>query len=204
MNMLRLLLGALLALTLFAPAACSSGPEEAPTRGKLTQVSVSVFGWNAFVKATLIDREGRRTGWTVDRPIREIPGCRHEYGSDEGIPNEDAPEETTTRAPADTVPGGPQPTPMYHYFTIADSANVPGLIHEGGCELRLDPEVGGKVQLTVLANATSSGECKDTTSVWVKPGALSRWRLSWRTAGDRCIVKITRVATKRPAGKPGG
>lgn len=198
----RLALRALLALTLLAPAACSSGPAVAPARGKLTGVSVDVFGWNAFVKATLIDREGRRTGWSVDRPIREIPGCQHEYGSDEGIPNEDAPEDTTTRAPADTVPGGPQPTPMYHYFTIADSGNVPGLIHEGGCELRLDPEVGGKVQLILLANGSSSGECKDTTSVWVKPGVPSRWWLSWRSPGVKCIVKITRLTARRPSRQP--
>jgi hypothetical protein len=161
-------------------------------------VNLDVFGWNAFVKATLIDREGRRTGWNLDRPIHGIPGCLYEYGSEEGIPDEDAPEDTTTRAPADTVPGGPQPTPMYYYFTIADSANVPGLIHEGECELRLDPEVGGKVQLALLGNGVRFSECKDTTSVWVKPGVPSRWRLSWKVSGDSCVVRILSLAARRP------
>lgn len=195
--MSRLVVRSLLALSLIAPVACSSGVGGAPARGTLTRVNVSVFGWNAFVKATLIDHEGRRTGWNVDRPIREIPGCLHEYGSEEGIPNEDTPEDTTTRAPADTVPGGPQPTPMYHYFTIADSANVPGLIHEGECELRLDPDVGGKVQLTLMGDGVGLAECSDTTSVWTSRGAPSRWRLKWSAVGDKCGLNITRIVTRR-------
>jgi hypothetical protein len=200
--MCRLAARSLLVLTLVASVACSSGVGGAPERGRLARVNVDVFGWNAFVKATIIDREGRRTGWNVDRPIREIPGCLHEYGSEEGIPNEDAPEDTTSQAPADTVPGGPQPTPMYHYFTIADSADVPGLIHEGGCELRLDPEVGGKVQLALLANGAGLKECKDTTSVWAKPGIRTRWRLSWKTDGRKCYVSISQVTRERTTKRP--
>jgi hypothetical protein len=36
---------------------------------------------------------------------------------------------------------------MYHYFTIRDSAGVPGLLSETGCELRLDPVAAGRVWL---------------------------------------------------------
>ncbi len=189
----------LLALTLAAFAACSSEVGEAPTHGRLTRVSVNIFGWNTLIGATLTDREGRKCGWNVDRPIREIPGCLHDYGSEEGIPNEDGPEDTTTTAPTDTMPGGPQPTPMYHYFTIADSAQVPGLIHEGGCELRLDPEVSGKVQLTLMGNGAGLAECRDTTSVWVSRGAPSRWRLRWSERAGKCSVKIMREDGLKPS-----
>jgi len=188
---------ALLVLALVASVACSSGVRGATTRGRLTRVSVNVLGWNTLVKATLIDREGRRTGWSADRPVREIPGCLHEYGSEEGIPNDDAPEDTATPAPADTVPGGPLPTPMYHYFTIADSADVPGLIHEGGCELRLDADVDGKVQLTLTGNGTRLAECRDTTSVWMRRGVPSRWRLTWSAVAGKCGVKLERGSGPR-------
>src|SRR5207247_2094410 len=109
-------------------------------------------------------------GTWIGRSVR-IKGCLHEYGSDEGIPDETAetPEQTT---PGDTVPGG---TPMYHYFTIRDSADVLGLLHEGGCELRLDPVVGGKVHLTLFASGIGVRECADTTSVWVRPSVPSSW-----------------------------
>jgi len=189
----------LLALMLATTVAYSSGVGRAPTRARLTRVSVNVFGWNTVLGATLIDREGRRTGWNVDRPIREISGCLHEFGSEEGIPNNDAPGDTTSEAPADTVPGGPQPTPMYHYFTVADSADVLGLIHEGGCELRLDPEATGKVQLTLIGDGAGLAECRDTTSVWVKRGAPSRWRLRWSERAGKCNVSIARDALKPTA-----
>jgi hypothetical protein len=194
----------MLAIALMSVGACSSGYGGTPARGGLIEVQVDVFGWNdARIGATLIDRNGRRTGWNMDRPIREIAGCTHGYGSDVGIPDETAPVDTIEQTPADTVPGGPQPTPMYHYFTIRDSAETPGLIHQGGCELRLSPVVGGKVQLTLLASGIGVKECKDTTSVWVKAGVPSRWRLSWKPAGERCFVMISKMDATRPA-KPGG
>ena|SRR2546422_8605843 len=186
-----------LVIALMGVGACSSRYGDAPAQGSLSQVQVNVFGWNAYVGATLIDRNGRRTGWNVDRPIREIAGCTHGYGSDVGIPDATAPEDTLKQTPADTVPGGPQPTPMYHYFTIRDSAGIPGLLRQGGCELRLDPVVGGKVQLTLLATGMGFSECKDTTSVWVKPGLPSRLWLSWKPVGDKCLVRITRMASKQ-------
>jgi len=194
MSLVRRPVPRVLMLALFGAVACSSHFGGASAREGLTRVNVDVFGWDAYVRATLIDREGRRTGWNIDRPIREIPGCLHDYGSDVGIPDETAPADTTEEATADTVPGGPQPTPMYQYFTIADSAGVRGLIHQGGCELRLDPDVGGKVQLALVANGAGLKECKDTTSVWVKPGVPSRWWLSWKRSRDGCLVKITRIA----------
>jgi len=153
----------------------------------------------------LIDKTGRRTGWNVDRPIREIAGTIHGYGSEEGLPQEpgdsaDVHEPPTVQpAPSDTVPGGPQPTPMYHYFTIQDSAHAPSVLDQGGCELRLDPDVGGKVHLTLLASGIGFSECSDTTSVWVQRGVPSRWRLSWKSAGEKCVVKIARMAASKPA-----
>ena len=205
----------ILACALVGASACSPGYGGAPpASGSFTTVHVSVDAWNdARVGAVLIDRNGRRTGWKVDRPIREIAGCGHGYGSDEGIPDEWwVPEDTTAvvvpetlivNAPLDTVPG-PQPTPMYHYFDIQNDLITPvGLIDQGGCELRLDPVVGGKVQLGLSATGVGFNMCKDTTSVWVRPGVPLRWRLSWKAAGDKCTVKILRLHARRPA-KPVG
>ncbi len=141
----------------------------------------------------LIDRQGRRTGWNVDRPIRQIPGCLHGYGSEDGIPDEDAPEDTTTLSPADTVPGHPEPMPVSHYFSIQDSAGTPGLLREGGCELRLDPVADGHVTLAVTGTGTGFSECQDTTSVTVTTGVPSRWWVTWKPAKDKCVVRISRL-----------
>jgi hypothetical protein len=170
--------------------------------GKFSQVYVSIFGFgDARVGAVLIDRNGRRTGWNVDRPIRQIPGCVHGYGSEDGITDENAPEDTTELAPADTVPGHPEPTPVYHEFSIQDSAGTPGLLEEGGCELRLDPVAGGHVTLAVTGTVPGFNACQETTSVTVKPGVSSRWRLEWKATQSRCNVRVSRmlgsVPTKR-------
>ena len=138
----------------------------------------------------------------MDRPIREIKGCVHEYWSDEGIPDEtvpDTPEQTTA---ADTVPGS-QSMPIHHFFRIYNDVVTPvGLIDQGGCELQLDPVVDGKAQLALVATVIGLGRCSDTTSIWVKPGLPSRLWLSWKPAGDKCVVKISRMAlrqTRSPA-----
>ena len=48
---------------------------------------------------------------------------------------------------------------------------------------------------TLLGSGTALHECKDTTSVWVKPGLPSRWRLSWSARDDKCSL---RMALYRP------
>ena len=193
-----------LAIVLTSTGACSSGSSEPAGRGRMSEAQVNVFAWNdARVGATLIDRNGRRTGWNANRSVREIAGCTLESGSEEGIPDETAPDTLEETTPADTVPRGPQPTPMEHHFKIFNDAATPiGLIDQGGCELRLDPAVGGKVQLTLSASGIGLGGCKDTTSVWVKPGIPLRWWLSWKPAGDKCVVKIARMAATKAESPP--
>ena len=192
-----------LVCVVLSAGACASRPgRPARTSDGFSQVFVSIFGFNdARVGAVVIDREGRRTGWNVDRPIREIPGVGNGYGSEEGIPDEDAPADTAQLAPADTVPGHPEPTPMYYYFSIQDTAGM-GLLHEGGCELRLDPEVGGHVTLAVTGTGIGFGQCQDTTSVTVNPGAPSRWWLSWKATGDTCVVRIERAGARKATTRP--
>jgi hypothetical protein len=168
-------------------------------QAKLSEVEVSIYGvGEARVGPMLMDRKGRRTGWDVNHAIGEITGCAYGAGSEEGIPDEDAPEDTTQLAPADTVPGHREPTPIYHYFSITDSLGHPGLLSEGGCGLRLAPDVGGRAVLAVSGRLRSGAIlCKDTTSVTVKPGVSSVWWLSWKATGDSCVVKITRVEAER-------
>jgi len=186
-----------LACGLLSIGACTSrSSTPASTPGGLRQVYVSIFGFgDARVGAVLIDRAGRRTGWNVDRPIRQIPGVLNGYGSAEGIPDENAPEDTTTPAPADTVPGHPEPTPVYYYLSIQDSAETPGLHREGRCELRLDPVVGGCVTLAITG--TGFRQCQDTISVVVKQGVPSRWLISWKSSAAGCNVKISRMVVGR-------
>lgn len=164
-------------------------------------VSVDAFN-DARVRAVLVDRKGRRTGWNLDRPIREIPGVLNGYGTEEGIPDEDAPEDTTTLAPTDTVPGHPEPTPKYYYLSVQDSSGVPGLLHEDGCELRLDPVADGHVTLAITGTGVGFSQCQDTTSVTVRTGVPSRWRLSWSAVEGKCAVTIApilgRGSTKSP------
>lgn len=194
------LYGVLACVVLSVGSCASRSSAPASTPGTLLRVLVSISAFNeARVRAALIDREGRRTGWNVDRPIRQIPGVLNGYGTAEGIPDEDAPEDTSTLAAADTVPGHPEPTPKYYYLSIQDSAGTPGLLHAGMCELRLDPEVPGHVKLAITGSGIGMELCKDTTSVNVKPGVPSRWRLSWKASGDSCVVRIVSLAAKRPA-----
>src|SRR5438094_8808459 len=112
-----------LAVAVMSVGACSSGPGGTRESRKLIETDVNVLGWNdARVGATLIDRDGRRTGWNVDRPINQIAGCVYEAGSEE----ED--KENLNEASSDT-PRGPRPTPMEHHFTLANDLATPaGLI----------------------------------------------------------------------------
>jgi len=207
----------MLGCALACVGACSSGngAETAP-EWKFSAVYLSVYGvasaksdgtWEtARVSAVVTDQSGRRTGWTVERRLREIVGCGVQSGWEEGIPNP-RPDDADTgglaaweRSQADTLmPGEPEPDPIYHYFDISNDAVTPvGLIDQGGCELRLDPIVAGKVQLALSANINGNPRCQDTTSVWVRPGVPLRWRLSWKATGDRCIVKIARLRGREP------
>src|SRR5262245_9622770 len=180
--------------------ACASR-SSTPAPVKLSEVEVSIYGvGEARVGPMLMDRKGRRTGWDVNHAIGEITGCAYGAGSEEGILDEDAPEDTTKLSPADTVPSHPEPTPIYHYFSITDSLGHPGLLSEGGCGLRLAPDVGGRAVLAVTGRLRNGAIlCKDTTSVTVKLGVPSRWWLSWKATGDSCVVKITRVGIPNPA-----
>jgi hypothetical protein len=155
----------------------------------------------------VIDEAGNRTGWTQKGPIDEIRGCVRGSGSEEGIPNpEGEPDDTSGAAlpqplprdaAIDTVPDEREPTPKYYYFHISNDAVTPvGLIDQGGCQLRLDPIVAGKVQLGLSARKGALILCQDTTSVWVQPGVPLRWRLSWRTKGNRCVTKMERIEAK--------
>lgn len=191
------MLGCILFNACAAPRA-SDAP--APSR-RLLNVYVTVYALrDTLVRPLLLDRQGRRTGWSVDRPIWQIPGCLYQAGSEDGIPDPNAPEDTTEQAPADAVPGGPRPLSQYHDFGIfqplaLDSANLPGLLSEGGCELRLDPVAAGHVRLAIVGTGAGLEQCQDTTSVTVRAGLPSRWWLSWRAAEGRCTVAISRMSS---------
>lgn len=164
-------------------------------RGRLSQVLVSINAFNdARVRAVLIDRQGRRTGWNIDRPIREIPGVLNGYGTEEGIPDESEPEDTTALAPADTVPGHPEPTPKYYYLSIQDSPDVPGLLDEAACELRLDPDIPGRVTLAITGSGVGLAQCQDTASVWTESGKTTCWRLEWSVTKGKSLVKLALVS----------
>lgn len=156
---------------------------------------LSVYAFDdAGVGAVVVDREGRRTGWNLDRPIREIPGCVHGYGTEEGIPDQST--QLDTAAVDEMVSGGPEPTPKYHYFTIRDSAGVPGLLSEGSCELLLVSRHGGHVTLAATGRSSGSEVCQDTASTSVKPGAASRWKISWNSGARKCVVSVSRIPSK--------
>jgi hypothetical protein len=178
----------LCALLMLRVGAHASSSHVAHLDRRIVHVRLSVDAWNdSGVAAVLIDRTAKRTGWLKGRPIREIQGCLYEYAYEEGLP----------QGTDDDDSGAP----MFHHFTVQDSAHTPGLIRQGGCELRLAPDVGGKVQLILLADGVGFPECRDTMSVWVKPGIRTRWWLTWKVAVDSCIVKISPMRGRTPARK---
>lgn len=165
--------------------------------GRIGRVSVSVTGWDdARVGAYIENSSGARTGWYGGRVIGAIPGCMYEYGSEDGLPEGPDDEDSTRESAPDreyVIPDEVGVTPRYHHFTVEDSANAPSLIRHGGCELRLEPVIGGKVHLILIARGVGFRECQDTTSVWVKPGVRTRWRLNWKVSTGGCSVKISRM-----------
>lgn len=173
-----------------------------------TEVFVNTHAWDdSRISAVVIDQGGRRTGWTTDGPLREIVGCSAGYGTEEGIPN---PEDEADPL-ADTFEGSARISdpPKYVYFHISNDAVTPiGLIDQGGCELRVEAIVPGKVQLGVSANRAGRILCQDSTSVWVKVGVPLRYRLSWKAERETCVVKLSRLAgtklqVRKPASKRG-
>ena len=185
-------------MALISAGACASDSGTATARGKVVEARVDVFGWNdARTGATLIDRQGRRTGWNGERPVDQIPGCMYEPASEEGIPDETRADTLGQRAALDTASHGHPATPMEHFFKIFNDAITPvGLIDQGGCELRLDPVVGGKIKLALAASGVGLKASEDTTSIWVTAGVQSRWTLTWKVAGEKCAVRIARIAAK--------
>jgi hypothetical protein len=168
---------------------------------RIVHVRLSVDAWNdARVAAVLVDRIGQRTGWFKGRPTWGIRGCLYECAFEEG-PVDGVPTVSSGDASGrqDTPRRAGMGTPLMHHFTVQDSARTPGLLRQGGCELRLTPDVGGKVQLILLADGVGVPECRDTISVRVKSGALSRWWLTWRVEGDGCAVRISPMWDRRPA-----
>ena len=211
MSAMRAMLFWMLVCGLGGASICWSGDRRPPaTRGRFSEVFLSVYAQDeARVGAVLVDRHGRRTGWTVEGEFNEIAGCSSGFGSEEGIPNlgagdEDAtavaPAETTSiGASLDTVGARLEEAPKYHEFNIRNDAVTPlGLIDQGRCELRLDPVVAGRVKLALTATVVGASARQETMSVSVQPGVSSRWRLSWKSAGDTCIVRISRIAGRSP------
>jgi hypothetical protein len=209
--MLRTSLPWVLVGALACAGACSSGNGAVPTPPRsFSEVFLSIDAWNeARVTAVVIDQAGRRTGWTQEGPIDGIKGCVRGSGWEEGIPILErwSVEGDTTAlpppgslfvdVPIDTMSHEPEPTPKYYYFHISNDAVTPvGLIDQGGCELRLDPIVAGKVQLGLSAKKGVLILCQDTTSVRVRPGVPLRWRLSWKARGDKCIVRIAELPAR--------
>lgn len=204
----------LLVLGLLCTAACASvGSVPTATPRRLTRLNVVVQNWDARVEAVLIDQYGQRSGWTRKGVAEEVNGCISQSGWEDGIPNP-RPDESDTAAVAeweriqaeDSTYAATTP-PIYHHFSIGNDRNYRdelakrfvGLIEQGGCELRLVPLYPGALSLAINAEGIGVRGCEDTTSVLVTPGKPQRWRLTWKQAGDSCVVEITRLDVRGSA-----
>ncbi len=200
----------MMVLGLLGAAACASiGSVSTTTPTKFTRVNVSVHGW--AVEAVLIDRDGRRSGWTREGAIEQINGCIGQSGWEDGIPNP-RPEDSDSADVAaweeaqrqDSIYAASSPPPTWHSFSIGNDMNYraggsQSLIEQGGCELRLVPINAGAVTLSLRAEGIGIRARRDTTSTLVTPGKPQRWRLTWKQSGDSCIVKISRLGERRSA-----
>jgi hypothetical protein len=175
----------LLLASLFA-AGTSKPPRPLPP-ARVTTVEVEVTEWSpAIVWATIVDRRGRRCGGSLNHPLREIPGCDHQFEWEEGAPKQPGSGADSTKSDA---PGG---SPDGLHFTIRDSAATRGVVEDGACELLLASEGAGLVRLSLVAEARGLSDGKDTTSVAVRKGKPTRLRLIWRVEGGKCVAKISR------------
>lgn len=205
-----------LVLTLVAVVACSSvGTVHTENPKRIVRVNVVVENYDARVEALIIDRHGRRSGWARQGEIEEINGCISRAGWGDGLPDQ-GPGEPDSAAVAESermqaedsafAVSNPNPLPDLIEFGVGNHLNYraeladmfPGLLDQGGCELRLDPIHPGALNLAINAEGTGFRGCEDTTSVVVTPGEPQRWRLSWKVSGDSCVVKMVRLAATGP------
>lgn len=204
----------LFVLGLVCTAACASvGSVPTRTPRKFTRVNVSVNGW--AVEAVLIDRDGRRSGWTRNARLREINGCANQAGWEDDT-SDPRPDESDSAGVAeweeaqreDSIYFASDPPPTWHFFSIGNDKNYraggpPGLIDQGRCELRLDPIHAGTVELSLRADGIGLRSRRDTTSAVIVPGKPQHWRLSWKVAGDSCVLNMSRIERRsaRPSGR---
>lgn len=211
----KLVLSSPVVLALACVVACSSlGTVPRTPASKITAVSVRVETWpEGHVEATLTDRYGRRCGWTLKGTLREIRecGCRSDW--EDGIPNP-RPDEADSAEVAeweeaqrqDSIYAASNPLPLYHDFSISDyhdAATPVSLIDQGKAELRLDPISAGTVHLSIRADGIGLRARRDTTSAVIAPGNPQRWRLTWKVAGDSCVLKMSRIEERRSV-RPSG
>src|SRR6266704_3678108 len=68
--------------------AMSRSPQPHPPRG-IAAIEIEISEWSrTTVWATIVDRRGRRSGGSMDRPFREILGCSHQFEWEQGVPSD--------------------------------------------------------------------------------------------------------------------
>lgn len=192
--------------------ACSSPGKVSPAaHGKFTSVYVSATECDeARIHAVLIDRIGRRSGRTERGRLEKIPGCYSGGGPETDMFNDEYVPRDSTGALLETLlvnsdsgavsigaAASSEFHPRYYDFHVSNDAVTPvGLIDQGECELRVEPIAPGAVTLAISAEGVGFSMCKDTTSVVVEPGVPLRWKLSWKSEGDHCVVKMARIEAR--------
>lgn len=192
----------LIGLVGLAGACAYSGAETGVRPRGLTSVHIAVVGDTIGMSVLVVDAKGRRSGWEHGGPVREVPGCGHSYGWDEGIPDSDSfSESSDTVAVADSLEAGDEKgPPRYHSFGIRRLERGRGIIAEGGCDLLVQSGQGGWVSLYIQAGQTEPEQCETKLREDLKAETQYRWRVQWRALGDSCAVAIARVSPKAPLG----
>src|SRR5262245_487127 len=119
-------------LSAMACASVSSEPQVAPRRFSSVNVSVDAVTYDVpaagLVEAVLIDRDGRRTGWTRNAVLHEINGCVSQHGSEDGIPmssdtsglNAEEKAQLAAMLERDSLGDHEPRLPSWHHFQISN------------------------------------------------------------------------------------
>jgi hypothetical protein len=171
--------------------------------GEFTYVHIAVAGDTVQTSAFVVDRQGRRTGWLDGRVLRDIPDCGHSYGSDEGIPDSPALDDTGA-----VIPGGDSPdssagpvkgaeVPRYHSFELRQPLRGRSLISDRVCELHVRPSLDGVVRVAAQAGRKMPEQCAQSVAKRVQRGTEYRWRVSWKAAGDSCALSVSELPARQ-------
>lgn len=203
---------------------CFGAVGSAPKGAPFVSLVISVSGDSTSTRVKLMDLSGRASGWLVDGPTDQVPGCLYTFGEfggellsrDDGVNAGGEPAAGDSAGRSDW--GMP---PEEHVFQLGGptAPGDTGLIERGRCELWVTAVQSGPIRLLAEGRTSTSTEpVVETVRASMVRGRSYGWRVEWgarvpapnvrfiRLAGDgqhrdSAAIRPQRQAPRRTAGQ---